>query len=201
MRICVLLLVCLLAGAAVAQPIDTDPNGISIYFDEGARVYCTDATVGTQITAYLCLTNASDTSGFLGWEAKLESSVSNTLIGFDLRGDATNTASAPEFVVEFGTPLPFSPSTVLMEITIDVVWEWSIALRVWPAESPSGAANLPSYTTTLEPSTHTSLQYLFGWNPDEVPNWSAAINNPGCVDLPSVPAEDTSWSSVKALYR
>jgi len=204
MRSCVLMLVCLLAGTAAADPIDPSADGIGIYFDEDARIWCADADVGTQVTAYLCLTNASDTSNFLGWEATIESSVSGTLTDFQLRGDAESTAPAPEFVVSFNTPLPYTQSTVLMDITIDVIWEYSIALRVKPASSPSGPDNLPAYKTTLEPSTYTSLQYLWGWDVvTEVPNWSAAVNNPDCLtdDGPTVPVRDTTWSAVKALYR
>lgn len=203
MRIPVLMLVCLLAGTAVAQPIDESDDGIGIYFDETARIFCTNEGVGTQVTAYLCLTNASDTSDFMSWEATVESSVSNTLVDFQLRGDATNLSTAPEFVVSFGTPLPYAQSTVLMDITIDVIWEYSIALRVAPAGTPSGPDNLPAYTTTLEPGTYKSLQYLWGWNEvTQVPNWSAAVNNPDCLgDGPTTPAQETSWGAVKALYR
>ena len=93
-------------------------------------------------------------------------------------------------------------STVLMEITIDVIWEYSITMRVRPASSPSGPDNLPAYTTTLEPGNYRSLQYSWGWDPaTEVPLWSAAVNNPDCLAGPTTPAADTSWSAVKALYR
>jgi hypothetical protein len=201
MRFMVLMLACVTAGGALAQPVDPQPDGIGIFFDEGATTWCHDATVGSQVTAYLCLTRASDTSGFNSWEATVESSVSNTLIGFALRGDALNTATPPEFVVSFGTPLPYSLSTVLMELTIDVIWEYSIALRVRPAGDPSGVENLPAYTTTLEPGVHKPLQYLWGWDENQVPLWSAAVNNPDCQDGPTTPAEDRSWSAVKALYR
>lgn len=201
MRFSVLMLVCLLAGTAVAQPIDPGDNGIGIYFDETARVWCADATPGTQLTAYLCLTRATDTSGFLSWEATIQTSVTGTLVDFQLRGDATNTATAPEFVVEYGTPLPYALSTVLMEITIGVIWEYSIALRVAPASNPSGPDNLPAYTTSLEPTTYTSLQYLWGWDQNQVPHWSAAVNNPDCLTGPTVPEREVSWSAVKALYR
>lgn len=199
----ILAVVCavLLAGAASAQPIDTSPNGIGIYFDEGARQWCATATVGTQLAAYLCLTNASDTSDFLSWEASIQSSVSGTLAGFAVRGDGVNLSTAPDFVVSYGTPLPYQQSTVLMDITIDVIWEWSIALRVGPASTDSGGYNLPVYTTTAEPTVYRPLQYLWGWDSNEVPYWSASVNDPSCADGPSVPDEGTSWSGVKALYR
>lgn len=196
-----LVLVGATAAAAVAQPIDPQANGIGIFFEAGGREWCATAPAGTQVTAYLCLTRASDSSGFLGWEARVEASRPAALAGFAIRGDGVNAATAPEFVVSYGTPLPYQLSTVLMDITIDVVWEWSIALRVWPASVPSGTENLPAYTTTAEPAVHKPLQYLWGWDADQVPLWLASINDPACADGPSVPADGASWSAVKALYR
>jgi hypothetical protein len=191
------------AAAAFAQPADPDPNGIGIYFDQGAvdESWCASGTVGSQVTAYLCLTRASDPSGFTDWEARIESSVPTTLAGFQIRGDATNAATAPEFVVSYGTPLPYQLSTVLLDITVDVVWEWSIALRVWPATVPRGAKNLPAYATVDTPAFQT-LGYSFGWDEiAEIPNWCASINDAGCLGGPSVDVEATAWGRVKALYR
>lgn len=194
-------LVGLAAAVAGAQPIDTSPDGVGIFFETGAREWCTTAAPGGQVAAYLCLTRASDTSGFLSWEARIECSRPEALAGFAIRGDGVNTATAPEFVVSYGTPLPYALSTVLLDITIDVVWEWSIALRVWPATVPSGTDNLPVYTTVAEPSVYKPLQYLWGWDAQHNPLWLASINDPNCADGPTVPAEADSWSGVKALYR
>jgi hypothetical protein len=194
------LCVCAWAVAAMGQPIDPSPDGIGIYFDETAREWCATATPGTQVMAYLCLTRASDNSGFLSWEGSVESSVSGVFSSFALRGDAVNAAVAPEFVVSFGTPLPYQVSTVLAEITIDVIWEFSIALRVGPAASPSGADPLPVYTTTAEPGVYKNLQYLWGWD-GMTSNWSASINDANCADGPSVDQDDATWSGIKALYR
>lgn len=190
--------------AASADPVDPDDNGIGIFFDEGAIAdsYCTEATVGTQLTAYLCLTRATDTSGFTNWEARIESSVPESLIGFSIQGDGTNSAVAPEFVVSYGTPLPYQLSTVLLEITVDVVWEWSIALRVWPTSEPSGSEVLPAYATTASAGVYQTLGYLFGWNSvTKVPNWCTSINDADCLNGPSVPADSATWGGIKALYR
>ncbi|HPF71528.1 MAG TPA: hypothetical protein PLQ13_12710, partial [Candidatus Krumholzibacteria bacterium] len=142
-------------------------------------------------------------SGFLSWEATLEGNMNGWFAGAVLMGDAVNAAVEPEFVVGFGTPLPYAQSTVLAEVTVNVVWDWSIALRVGPASSPSGPDNLPNYTTTAEPAVYKPLQYLWGWDANQVPNWSASINDPSCAtnDGPSVDAEDATWSGLKALYR
>ena len=50
MRLTVVMLACLLAGGATAQPVDPQPDGIGIFFDEGATLWCHDATAGTQVT-------------------------------------------------------------------------------------------------------------------------------------------------------
>lgn len=189
---------------AYGDPIDPDADGIGIYFDEGAGAdsWCTSGTVGSQVTAYLCLTRAQDNSGFTNWEGRIESSVGDALAGFNIRGDGTNLATAPEFVVTYGTPLPWQISTVLLDITVDVLWEWSIALRIWPASVPSGGDELPAYATASSGGVYRTLGYSFGWDQGtKVPNWCASINDGGCSTGPSVNADDSSWGAVKALYR
>lgn len=199
-----LIILTTLAFPAYAQPADPDPDGIGIYFAEGAGTdsWCATSTVGTTLTAYLCLTRATDQTGFTAWEASIESSVPTALTGFQIRGDGTNAAAAPEFVVTYGTPLPYQVSTVLLEITVDVVWEWSIALRILPAAVPSGSKNLPAYTTVGDPGYQT-LGYSFGWENEaaEIPNWCASINDGDCLSGPSVDVLDTTWGHMKALFR
>ena len=77
----------IVASAAVAVPIDPDPDGMSIYFDTEATVYCLElddwepaAGAGPTITAYLMVTRA-DTPfpGIQAWEAHVEIH-SNSLI-------------------------------------------------------------------------------------------------------------------------
>ena len=197
-------MILVMGTAAGANPIDPDPDGIGIYFDEGAidGSWCATGDPGTQVTAFLCLTRAADTSGFAAWEGRIESSIPSALVGFAIRGDGTNAAVAPEFVVSYGTPLPYQLSTVLLEITMDVVWEWPIGLRVWPAAVPSGSDELPAYATSALPGTYRTLGYSFGWNmATKVPNWCATVNDADCLNGPSVRTEGAAWGRVKALYR
>ncbi len=196
---------------ALADPIDPDPNGIGIFFDEGAidESWCATAATGSQVTAYLCLTRVATgedelpaTSGFTNWEGRIESSVSGSLVGFVIRGDGTNSAVEPEFVVSYGTPLPYQLSTVLLEINVEVVWQWPTGLRVWPASEPSGSVELPAYATVASAGVYQTLGYSFGWNAEtKVPAWCAAINDDTCLTRPSVPTESDTWGGVKALYR
>lgn len=185
-------------------PADPDPDGIGIYFDEGAvdDSWCAAALPGTQLTAYLCLTRAVDTSGFSAWQARIECSVPSALAGFSVRGDGTNSAAAPEFDVTYGTPLPYQISTVLLEITVDVVWEWPIGLRIWPASVPAGADELPAYASAAAPGVFRTLGYSFDWDPvTKIPYWCASVNDDDCLNGPSVGAGDVSWGGIKALYR
>ena len=200
----VLIIVMGIGTAASADPVDPDANGIGIFFDEGAIAdsYCAMASVGTQLTAYLCLTRATDTSGFTNWEGLIESSVPGSLVGFSIRGDGTNSAVEPEFVVSYGTPLPYQISTVLLEITVEVVWQWPTGLRVWPVSAPSGSVELPAYATTASAGVYQTLGYSFGWDAGtKIPNWCAAINDDTCLSGPSVATDSATWGGIKALYR
>lgn len=199
-------LMVVLSGAAIADPVDPEPNGIGIYFDEGAGpgTYCEMAPMGTQLTAYLCLTRASHQSGFTAWECLLESSVPGAFTGFSIRGDAVNTATEPEFVVDLGTPLPYQLSTVLMDITIEVVWDWPIGMRPLAVSSPRGpVGNLPAYEVAAEPGVFYPLQPPFGLEggAGSDPNWCAGINDDTCLNGPQVAVEDATWGTLKALYR
>ena len=192
------------AFQVAADPVDPDPDGIGIYFDEGAvaDIWCVTAEPGTQVTAYLCLTRGVDTSGFDAWEGRIESSVAEALAGFNIRGGGVNASVAPEFVVSFGTPLPWQLSTVLLDITVDVVWEWSIGLRVWPVVNPSGDDLLPAYAAAGNPGVYRTLGYSLGWDPQtKVPNWCAAVNDDNCLNGPSIETGDSTWGEIKVLYR
>jgi len=201
----VVLIILMGMGAAVlADPVDPDDDMTGIFFDEGAidESWCATAATGSQVTAYLCLTRATDTSGFTNWEGRIESSVPGSLVGFAVRGDGTNSAVEPEFVVSYGTPLPYQLSTVLVEITVEVVWQWPTGLRVWPASAPSGSAELPAYATVASAGVYQTLGYSFGWNAEtKVPAWCAAINDDTCLTRPSVPTDSATWGGIKALYR
>ncbi len=203
----------LVAGVVQGQPADTADNSSGIYFDEGAGngTWCTTVTQGGTVTAYLCLTNATDSlgdpnnSGFTFWEGTLDVSAGGAYTDFRIRGGGTNAATEPEFVVTYGTPLPYAPSlsTVLLEMDVLVDWEYMVALRWWPASSPSGGASLPTYATVDAPTTYVTLGYSFDWDAGTgVPYWCAAINDPDCLSGPIVvPAQELSWGDVKNLYR
>ena len=93
-------------------------------------------------------------------------------------------------------------STVLLEITVEVLWQWPTGLRVWPVSAPSGSVELPAYATTASAGVYQTLGYSFGWDAGtKVPNWCAAINDDTCLSGPSVATDSATWGGIKALYR
>lgn len=207
MRVAGFFAVLLLAAQAGAQLADPGWDSSGIYFSESATdgTWCTDASPGTTLTAYLCLTKPTDTSGYVYWEGRLEISGGGQFTGFSLRGDATNAASSPVFEVSYGTPLPYntSASTVVLELSVLVQWEYTVAMRWWPLDSPSGTDDLPVYRAVDTPDgEYISLGYSNGWDSATgVPNWCASINDLNCLDNPSAPTREISWSEIKTLYR
>jgi len=191
------------ASQALAQ-IDPDPNGIGIYFDEEAFIYCMTAPFGVNRTAYLCLTRASDHSGISAWEAMVEVSQPSAVLSWNLRGQATNTSVPPEFMVQMAEPLPWQSSLVLMEIEINIGTAHPVVFRIHPVSEPTVTTTpfpLPAYAGSDDPSDYKTLGYSWGWDPlTGIPNWCAVINPAGdCGDDPTE-TENTSWGGIKALY-
>ncbi|RKZ16819.1 hypothetical protein DRQ50_05680, partial [bacterium] len=120
MYVLAICMIATLVGAATAQVADPAANSSGIYFAESAAsgTWCTDATPGTTLTAYLCLTKATDTSGFIYWEGRLDISTGGTYTGFTIRGDGTNASVAPDFMVSYATPLLHQESTVILELDV-----------------------------------------------------------------------------------
>ena len=126
-------------------------------------------------------------------------------MNWHLRGQATNQAVAPEFVVALDEPLPWVSSLVVLDIRLRVDSEAPIALRVRPASNPSVPPDpfgLPAYARAGDPGSFRTLGYSFGWNAETgVPNWCAIINPRGdCNDDPTG-AVGVSWGLIKSLYR
>ncbi len=209
MRWMLLITVCLLAGAAVsvADPVDSGDDSSGIYFDEGAEIWCADSGVGTQVTAYFCLTRPTRglVTGIDGWEAAIEISDGASIASFTPRGSWANASTAPDFRVTLDPPLPAALSTVLLEIVINVDVPYNISLKVRPHSSPSwveGIHALPFYwDDSVGPEPRQSLGYSWGWDPGTgEPNWLASVNDAGCGGGPTR-TEASTWGSVKTLYR
>jgi hypothetical protein len=184
--------------------VDPDPNGIGIYFDEGANVYCMQTEVGNQTSAYLCLTRITSESGISKWEAKVEVSRPSDVLAWNLMGQGTNTSETPEFNVDLTEPLPWQSSLVVLEMTISIQAVHPLVFRVHPVENPSvpGAPfPLPAYALGDDPSEFRTLGYSWGWDPATgEPNWCAVINPAGDCSDPPTANSSSSWGGIKALY-
>lgn len=191
--------------APVLAQIDPDPNGIGIYFDEGATVFCTEADLGSEIAAYLCLTRITSQTGISKWEATVEVFPRDAILAWSMRGQAVNASEVPEFVVELAGPLPWQSSLVVLEVTISVLAEYPLAFRVHPVENPSVTDTpfpLPAYAAGDDPADFRTLGYSWGWDPTTgTPNWCAVVNPVGDCSDPPTDNADHSWGEIKALYR
>jgi hypothetical protein len=179
-------------STVLAQP-DPDPDGIGIYFDEGATQISRTAEIGEDVTAYLIVTNPSLTGGIAMWGALVAASPyafvhGSTTLGLNI---ATNMPGNPgySFTVFCDTPLPqLENFLVLATLTITPVDDAAIDLFI-----NEGSPDLPMYR--LEDAYHGDNHF---WYPIS-----------GSVDLPvaringeaPVKSETATWSAVKATFR
>jgi hypothetical protein len=197
----------LLTYVAIAAQAQIDPgrNSSGVYFDEGALTYCTETSVGGQVTAYYCLTRITAPSGISFWEATMEVSSSGTILAYALRGSAVNAKTAPEFVVSLSTPLPYQSSLVVLEMTVGVNDIHPIGLRARPAAEPTipnSPFPLPVYAPGDDPTDYRTVGYSFGWDPETgIPRWCAVINPIGGCPADPLATDATSWGGIKSLYR
>ncbi len=200
-----LCLVCLCWTAAAPAQVDPDSDSIGIYFDADAYIYCVNEDFGVQLNAYLCLTRASAQSGVSAWEALVEVTSDTSVLGWNLRGQAVNSTTPPEFVVQMTESFPWASSIVLLEIPCSVATAHPIVFRIHPVSDPTITTTpfpLPAYAAGDNSSDYRSLGYSWGWDPvTGIPNWCAVVNPAGdCLDDPTE-TETTSWGKIKALYQ
>jgi hypothetical protein len=185
------LMIMAIAGAAYGQS-DSDANSIGVYFDEDALVYC--ATPGiTSGTVFLCVTNISESSGISGWECNVEIAPlgAYSIYSWTPRGSYINVATPPDFVVGLGSPLPWAPSIVLLDIYMTILEYTPIYFTVHPASPTSFSPPSPGY---LEANTNNLVPLGYSVGSESI---CAIING----DCGVVGVEDQTWGGVKALYR
>ena len=121
----------ILASGASAQ-IDNDPDGLGLYFDQGATVVSSTVAEGTEsVTAYLILTNPSVGGNLNHWSAGVR-----TLLGG--QGNAQVTGSPTRgynlalnmpgsehwvFEVSVGDEIPF-PTTRITVLAVIAIWPY-----------------------------------------------------------------------------
>ncbi len=180
-----------IASMAIAQ-IDTDPDGIGIYFDEGATQIVATVAVGESVDAYLIATNPSHPGALSLWEAGVVPRgpaivVGGPVGGFDM---STHMPGNPSyaFAVAMNSPYPtLQAITILATLGISVYDEGSIGLHVY-----GGTFDLPNYRVDDFYGTDHFLHPSSGSSDLPV----AMINGPRPVS-----SEQTSWGGVKSLFR
>ena len=209
MRILIVALFFLVAGSVSAQD-----NQFSFYFDEGASITATTATVGEAVTAYLVITDLDFSGGVAYWEAS-GIGVANIAspsrypsgdpfpITHSVRGGGVDVGSGPcESLLFFGDlenlwcpevffsePLMVSGSVVLAELQVEVPNVGDLGVY---DSAYLGVQMSDDTWHYLAPAT-TPLSTM----PPLDGTLCATINS----DFQPVGVVETSWSGVKALYR
>ena len=119
---CILLAVSFaLAGGAWATPVDPDPDGVGIYFDQDATINCHFVPIPSMLEAWICLTNASDPAGVHGWECRVEWPEYLFYLGSEINGISINIGIFPDFIVGLNEPLPWADSIWLARLDLFLV--------------------------------------------------------------------------------
>ncbi len=177
---------------AIAQS-DPDPDGIGIYFDQGATTNSTVVAEGTSsVTAYLILTNPTIGGNLVHWAARVSCDPNSqaSISGLVYNGsniDVDNMPGSSHWNFEASVnqqPYPVSEITLLAELSIYSV-SYSEPIYLFVTEGPE----YPAYGT------------------DE--GWAYYHPSSGSLDLPvavingeaPVPTENQSWGQLKSLFR
>jgi hypothetical protein len=189
--------------------IDPDPNGMGLYLDHGATVFCHSIISGVYypVTFHLLATNP--TSNYItGWECTIEDNL-NVTIAWDwefTRG--TNSAVAPEFDVHFSDEPIIVDSTTIVLASRTVAYigfEEDPYADFWlsPRESGTEALNGLGYFDGDGTPIPCVLPYDYNGRAGAFAPPSDFMHPYFCehffyfaVDL----HETKSWGQIKALY-
>jgi hypothetical protein len=195
-----------LSGIAMAEPIDPDADGMSVYFDTEGIEYCLTIDdwapgpgVGPgDVPAYLLVTREnSPYPGIQAWEAAL-TVTTNAILGADITltpGASDYNADPDLFVVGCGGPaaIPFTgDATVIANITIGFFGYEGTASATITLGGVPGSLSFPDGPGyAAEAGFPSPCQPLFGaWG-------DVAWINGDCNPIAN---EEMTWGSVKSLY-
>ncbi len=189
----ILVIFCISMASTTSAQIDSDPDGIGVYFDEGATQVSAAVPNGESISAYLIATNPSQTGTLALWEASVALSEGGALSGEPLNGFNMGGTTPGDYHVSFAvgmhTPYPeLQPIMILANLTIEVLSEGPINIYVggytfdWPMYRPNDMYHGPD--TTLFRSSGSPVL------PVAVINGENPLAN-----------EVQLWDGIKSLYR
>lgn len=194
MKKLVVLLCLVMAGSVAAQPVDTDPDHVGIYFDVGATLYTNDTPLMYQPNpAYLVLTNVTS-NGVLGWEMTI---AIDPLGGYSSiqavtpRGSAVDAdGSALGFAVGLGSPLPNSVAIVLADITYFYTGPLCLYLGLPSVQS------IPGHMAYIDGEDVGLLKPMYPSSGDFA--LPVATVGGGCEVTAT---RESTWGGVKTLFR
>jgi hypothetical protein len=197
-----IIIVC--GGFASAEPIDPDPDGMSIYFDTEGTIYCLElddwepaAGAGPEITAYLMVTRPDPpypASYVQAWEAHMEIDTNSFLppLVYLTPGMSDYNGDPNDYQVSgWGTPIT---GDVAVIASIRITWQGleghaQATYSLWRVDESLAFPDGPGYVAWA--GFPTPCQPLFG-------EWGeVAWINGGCLTIAD---ESLTWGEVKSLY-
>ena len=192
----ILLTLMLIASSAFAQ-LDPNPNGVGVYFDQGAMQNCLmDPPLYSQVTAYVIATNIS-TPGILGWQCSLRTVPAVLPGGIGVTAGCTMTDVLPDMSCTFGSRVGLNDPTIILATLTVLFTGGAIDFAIgphsvpWLPDTPCFRAG-NNFNTVLPLNASSSVPYPGYDNTFIV----ASINGALCP----VPTEPVSWGCLKALY-
>ncbi|MEN8007814.1 MAG: hypothetical protein ABFS42_12415 [Candidatus Krumholzibacteriota bacterium] len=194
-----------LTGLAHGQ-CNTDPNEIGIFWDQDCTT-CTNCLyfTGGPAYAYVILINCTQPAGISGFEFCLVNAdgtaflptPGNFISGYTYPPGAINAHTEPCFAVGLASPMPSSPCMTLITINLLIfgVDPWCFGVM------PSVPASIPGHMAYADGANPGLLLPMYpNTGPGATDYAMACVNSPICDQHP-VGVEESSWGSLKSLYR
>ena len=195
-----------LTGPAFANCIDPDPDGVGIYFDEGAtECMIMEPTPGETYTAHVILTNMTGAQ-VVAWGAKVTVSDDRqrgpaAITEWRFPTPSRNAFTEPDFAVLPDVPLPYDAAVVLA--SFDYLYEGGVVYFHLGPPLAEKAMLYNQGAATIDRESCCSDQgdpyncYLVMWPSSG--SFDLPVACIGCFDV--VDTESTSWGSVRTLFR
>ena len=185
----------LLSVNGVVAQIDTDPDGIGIYFDEMATQVTETAGALEYVEGYIIATNISQSGGIVFWEAYVHVEGAADVIGSPVVGHNVHINMPGDPNYHFVVIIDMEDLLIIQEITI------LAHLNIQVIES---GAPIQLYLTGAMPSENPYYSIEDYGEPyyDLYPS-SGSLQLPVAVinGEPPIAAKDSTWGRLKTLYK
>lgn len=194
MKNLILALVVLFLATTASAQLDPDTDMMGIYFDSAATSVCEDLPLFVPSSLYVCLTNASSSSGISGFEFMVTISPPPAIPPtYTLPSGSINVVTPPNFICGLAAPIPWSPSIVMLTIGIIPLDPLPIYFTLGPSV-PSDFGPLVGYAVGNDPGILKSC----GYSVSGAGICAIANLGPSCGVVAS---EELTWGNVKSMFR